>query len=610
MTYNLHNIPIHENLRALLNAANRAGKSAVQLAAMVMTKSKQATSVARFSSSGPNLAPFLAKSSWVFFQSTVYPGPPNLLRFSKMQRDLPSGNKKYIRHGHGQIGISGFTSRLARSDCEVNEGRAQEISFLTKKKEKSRFVVERCCASRSATPWNTHRMQPEDIDQRGATWLNIIFLGRKRRNKQSTKPFLPSSTSVAQSVSLRGFCTLAKNFRTSSDEGSSSGSVPPKAAFSYNLICTIGEITVKIASLNRNIPPGSISESNMFDKGLDNYIQVHYNVAEVWIASDGRPAGGPARGGRILSFHRREPRRVAFTADAQRSLIRLRFACRGKNQSVLGSGSASGSGLVKEQGQCHKQDKDSDQEGIRTVIRIRVTVRIRLRVLRPGSVPIRFIIRLRVVRRIRVVIRIRIRTRVRIKIRMRPANELTLIKPTLITIPFSSSSSRLREALQLSRLAGLWSGDGQYSHRQLRSTLPNPKRESSRTPRSNAPWTFGRAGPNQKGIAWPTPKALLIYEMISCCGSSSAVVIPDRNHSPSADRLGVSERASPSSYFHINSTASSSRSNNPLATITTTHFGATTALDEERIYDRNQLFPLEPLNASMNRFHGILAPRL
>ncbi|CAB0018168.1 unnamed protein product, partial [Nesidiocoris tenuis] len=29
-----------------------------------------------------------------------------------------------------------------------------------------------CCASRSATPWSTHRMQPEDIEQRGATWLN------------------------------------------------------------------------------------------------------------------------------------------------------------------------------------------------------------------------------------------------------------------------------------------------------------------------------------------------------------------------------------------------------------------------------------------------------
>ncbi|CAB0008550.1 unnamed protein product, partial [Nesidiocoris tenuis] len=44
-----------------------------------------------------------------------------------------------------------------------------QISFLTKKKEKCRCVVERCCASRSATPWSTHRMQPEDIEQRGAT---------------------------------------------------------------------------------------------------------------------------------------------------------------------------------------------------------------------------------------------------------------------------------------------------------------------------------------------------------------------------------------------------------------------------------------------------------
>ncbi|CAA9997497.1 unnamed protein product, partial [Nesidiocoris tenuis] len=47
-----------------------------------------------------------------------------------------------------------------------------QISFLTKKKEKCRCVVERCCASRSATPWSTHRMQPEYIEQRGATWLN------------------------------------------------------------------------------------------------------------------------------------------------------------------------------------------------------------------------------------------------------------------------------------------------------------------------------------------------------------------------------------------------------------------------------------------------------
>ncbi|CAB0008641.1 unnamed protein product [Nesidiocoris tenuis] len=32
--------------------------------------------------------------------------------------------------------------------------------------------IFKCCASRSATPWSTHRMQPEDIEQRGATWLN------------------------------------------------------------------------------------------------------------------------------------------------------------------------------------------------------------------------------------------------------------------------------------------------------------------------------------------------------------------------------------------------------------------------------------------------------
>ncbi|CAB0005072.1 unnamed protein product [Nesidiocoris tenuis] len=485
MTYNLHNIPIHENLRALLNAANRAGKSAVQLAAMVMTKSKQATSVARFSSSGPNLAPFLAKSSWVFFQSTVYPGPPNLLRFSKMQRDLPSGNKKVTNFDRATKATT-MTANPSKSSATAN---VVKSVIIKRSPTASRNIIFESSRKRETSTriWRTWGLPREGATCRGIS-SGFDFLFDQKERKES---FCCGKMLCFEKCNTMEYISYAAE-----------GHRPTRSV---------------------------VAKRTLFLETM---------ICQLQIRNDN------------IGFHQREAKgrceRRTLSNTPACWLINRNRNHRAKSLNRLGSG-------VK----------------IDDWIRIRFWISLRIRI-----------------------------------------SEGTGACVWVLGIPFSSSSSRLREALQLSRLAGLWSGDGQYSHRQLRSTLPNPKRESSRTPRSNAPWTFGRAGPNQKGIAWPTPKALLIYEMISCCGSSSAVVIQDRNHSPSADRLGVSERASPSSYFHINSTASSSRSNNPLATITTTHFGATTALDEERIYDRNQLFPLEPLNASMNRIHGILAPRL